>query len=352
VRGLKLVDGFFLRQSRNAVLLLCLGVAILLGILDVATKADLLVLYLAPIFAAAWYGGRRPGMVVAFYCAASTFITQRLNQGVLANLGWDDIWSLAVRLATYLIVAHVISKLQESRRQQEELAQFIVHDLRSPIASSITGLMTLDQMSHNLDPVQREMVSLALVSNQRALNLVNSMLDVAKLETGKMELAVERVSIPSFLDESLQPLVLWAQSHDVGLETASEVESAVLDSDLTSRVLVNLASNALKYSPSGATVRVTVERVPHALKFGVHDRGPGIPPEYAESIFEPFGQVKGTKGGTGLGLTFCRLAIQAQGGRIWVESTVGEGTSMYFTLPEHPSTAETKSGSTEPSKVN
>lgn len=333
MRILKPLDAFLSARSRLGILIVSLIFAVVLGVIDYFLRVDLLILYLVPVFLAGWYGGIREGSVIAIYCAASGFLTQAVVAG---GKGVDaaDLWSFLVRLASYLVIAGVVVRLQESRRQQQELTQFIVHDLRSPISSAITGLMTLEQSAEHLDPVDKEMVSLALVSNQRALTLVNSMLDVAKLETGKMEIRREHVAIRSFVDDCLRQVALWAQSHDIRLDAQVEVEAAELDPDLTSRVLVNLLSNALKFSPAGSTVTVSVLPTgAHGVRFGVHDQGPGVPPDYIDAIFEPFAQVKGTKGGTGLGLTFCRLAVQAQGGRIWVESKLGEGASMLFTLP-------------------
>jgi signal transduction histidine kinase len=219
-------------------------------------------------------------------------------------------------------------------RQQRELMQFIVHDLRSPISSSITGLLTLQQTSTALEDDEKEMVQLSLISNQRALGLVNSMLDVAKLEAGKMPIHLAKIAVDPLVSNCFEQVSLWAKSSEVRLVNDVQVFQAYLDPDLTSRVLVNLISNALKFSPPGTEVKLSVIAAGHGtIRFSVQDSGPGIPPDYLETVFNPFGQVKGTRGGTGLGLTFCRLAVHAQGGKIWVESQLGKGTTMQFTLP-------------------
>jgi signal transduction histidine kinase len=331
-KSLQRVDQSVSGWSRNQVLGISILAALILGVVDYYAPPDLLVLYLAPIFLAAWYGGTRVGNVVAIYCAGATFVVQAL---IDQSLNWnpDALWSLLVRFITFLLVSRVVGRLRELMRQQQELTGFIVHDLRSPISSAITGLMTLEQANHNLGELEGEMVSLALVSNQRALNLVNSILDVSKLESGKMEVRAEKIRLATFVDETIAQLALWAKGNEVEIVRELDGADAVLDPSLTSRVLVNLLSNALKFSPAGSKVTLRAVANAHGVRFSVIDQGPGIPPEFVESIFEPFAQVKGTKGGTGLGLTFCRLAVLAQGGKIWVESQVGKGTMMIFTIP-------------------
>ena len=334
------VDVFLKRASHNAILILALGLAVLLGFADYFTRPDLLVLYMAPIVLAAWYGGARPGAVIAVYCALAGFLTRfigniaELRDPANSVLFRDEIWSFVARLLVFYFIARLVAKLQASRAQEAELTQFIVHDLRSPIASSITGLMTLEMMDEGMDATQKEMVGLALVSNQRALTLVNSILDVSKLETGKMAIRKETVKFDRFISECIDLIGLWANTQGIRFERKVDLETGYFDADLTQRVVVNLLSNALKYSPESGTITITVAAGRDEIKIGILDEGKGIPPEYVHTIFEPFAQVKGTKGGTGLGLTFCRLAVQAQGGKIWVESTVGKGTSMYFTLPQ------------------
>lgn len=331
---LKRLDAFFARRSKTTILLLSLVMAVLLGVLSYFTSSDLLILYLAPIFMASWYSGWRSGLVVAIYGAVSAFVTETIKAGPI-EFHPDLSATMAVRLAAYVVIARTIARLNEIRRQQEELTNFIVHDLRSPIASSITGLLTLQQTSFGLPDHDREMVDLALVANNQALSLVNSILDVAKLESGNMPVETEAVELEPFLDECLSQVELWARGTGIKLECEVVGKTAFFDPLLTGRVVVNLVSNALKFSPEGGLVTVRAILGHGALRFAVVDEGPGIPQEYADVVFEPFGQVRGTQGGTGLGLTFCRLAVQAQGGRIWVETQLGKGTTMIFTIPQH-----------------
>lgn len=335
---LKRVDSWLAALSRPVVLILALLLALAVGVADFFVDPDLLILYLAPLFMAAWYDGSRSGYVVSIYAASASFLIQSVL-GQSPDLDTSAISTMTVRLLAFLTISHVFSRLRESRRQQDELVEFIIHDLRSPISSAITGLMTLEQSETKMDMEEKEMVQLALVSNQRALTLVNSILDVAKLESGKMEVRWEELEVERFLQDCLSPLALWAQGHNVRFEVKALKERAVIDRDLTARVLANLLGNALKFSPEGSAIVVEAAPDHQGVKFSVVDEGPGIPAEYVEKIFEPFGQVKGTQGGTGLGLTFCRLAVQAQGGKIGVKSQLGQGSSFWFTIPDHGANA-------------
>jgi len=331
-RWLDSLDTHLGRGSRQTILVLALLAAIGVGVADYFLKPDLLVLYLIPLYVAAWYGGIRPGIMVAIYAAGSGFVTQVLSTGS-TDVDPVAVITLLIRLLAFLLIVAIVSRLRESRRQQEELSSFIVHDLRSPISSAITGLQTLNEIGDNLDGTEREMVQLALVSNQRALTLVNSILDVAKMESGKMEIRREPIETAGFLEEVVEPLRLWARGHAVQIVPHPRLETITIDRSLTSRVLTNLLANALKFSRPGSSVHLEVEHDPAGVRFSVIDQGPGIPPEAIDEIFEPFGQVKGTKGGTGLGLTFCRLAVRAQGGKIGVSSVLGQGSTFWFTLP-------------------
>ena len=298
--------------------------------LDFYAKPDLLILYLLPIFVAAWYAGFASATAVAMYSAGSAYITAVV---LTKNYEVDSIQlvNLLVRLVAYLIIAMVISKLKETRRQ----TGFIVHDLRAPMANAISGLMTVQQSEHQLGEAERELVDLALVSTQRAVTLVNSLLDISKLESGKFEIENSEVNVDSFITDCINQVDLWAKSNHVDIKKNLLVEEAVFDPALTTRVIVNLLSNALKFSPENGTVTVRAQIIHRALRIGVEDQGPGIPREYAKTVFQPFAQVKGTQSGTGLGLTFCRFAVQAQHGHIWIDPDVETGTTVWFSIPQY-----------------
>jgi signal transduction histidine kinase len=171
------------------------------------------------------------------------------------------------------------------------------------------------------------------------LRMVESLLEVARLQSGKLDLTFTSVGLGSLVAQTLSEFHDQSQGYQVQLVNAvpRELPEVSLDRDKITRVLTNLVDNALKFTPSGGTVRISAELTDADwMLVQVSDTGPGIPEEYREKVFERFGQVPGQVGrkrGSGLGLTFCRLAIQAHGGQIWVESGPEGGSVFSFTLP-------------------
>ncbi|MGQ9487069.1 MAG: sensor histidine kinase [Armatimonadota bacterium] len=332
------IHHFLSRRSRHfwiAVGLLLVG---LIATVDYFTEPDILILYLIPIILVDWFAGEKPGVVLAVASAIAWFAADVLST-THDTAGVVPYWNLAVRSAIFLTVTYMLSGLLASRKRHEELMHFIIHDLRAPLTNVLTGLQTLRQMRDGrMDESEQEMLDMALISSNRMLTLINSLLDLPRLEHRKMPVQTQEVSIDELVNNSLAIVALWASQNRVRIiyEADPEVNTVVADTDITTRVLVNLLSNALKYSPPDSTITVRVRASDEGMvTFSVTDEGPGIPPEWVEKVFDKYAQVEARKEGasTGLGLTFCQLAVEAQKGRIWIESEVGKGTTVLFTLP-------------------
>ncbi|HVK01959.1 MAG TPA: response regulator [Armatimonadaceae bacterium] len=235
------------------------------------------------------------------------------------------------------------ARLQELERQRDDLTQMIVHDLRTPLTSVITGMQTLDVLG-DLNAGQREMMDLAIGGGETLLGMINDLLDVEKLECGAMELEHAPVSADELVAAAVLQVASLAESKTLSLDSsvAADLPPFQGDEDKLRRVLVNLLGNAIKFTPAGGAVTADVRPGAdgHSLVFSVRDTGEGIPPEAFERIFEKFGQVESRQGGrnmsTGLGLTFCKMAVEAHGGHIGVESIPGEGSIFSFTIPLAP----------------
>jgi PAS domain S-box-containing protein len=241
----------------------------------------------------------------------------------------------------FVIILRDITVEEQSTQARELVTETLVHDLRSPIGSVLGALDVMEEAIQAGEPAEISFASISIArrSAQKMLRMVESLLEVARLQSGKLDLTFTSVGLGSLVAQTLSEFHDQSQGYQVQLVNAvpRELPEVPLDRDKITRVLTNLVDNALKFTPSGGTVRISAELTDADwMLVQVSDTGPGIPEEYREKVFERFGQVPGQVGrkrGSGLGLTFCRLAIQAHGGQIWVESGPEGGSVFSFTLP-------------------
>jgi len=332
------------KQSLRNIFILGIILIFVIATMDYFTGFELSfsVFYLIPIALITWFGkDRRVGILTAII-GAIVWLTVDALSGQTYSLALVPFWNAGVRLGFFLIVVFSLSSLQAATERREELAQFIVHDLRAPLSNTLSGLTLLLEISgDSLDSMQQEIVQISLASSNRMLTLVNSLLDLAQLESGKFKVNLQPVAVQGVVNIALEQGFAMAKRGEVTLvgDVDEGVENMLADNDLVVRVLVNVLSNALKFSPTGSTVQIRASRHENQqVAIHVHDEGKGIPKEWADKVFDKFAQVdakrQGTIIGSGLGLTFCRLAIEAQGGRIWLTSEVDKGTTVSFTLPQ------------------
>jgi len=278
-------------------------------------------------------------MLFSFSPAAKTWGTEILLGWLLGFMGWGGVLGYFQWQARSFY--EVSKRLQDQEHLRDALIEFLVHDLRSPLTNIISGLETLlVSTEDNLTPEDRELIEMALIGAHRLLTMVNSILDLRKLEEGKFPLYLKEFEPREAVGEAIRQVQLWARQSNINLQVEFEPnvpEKMIADRWVLIRILVNLLSNALKYTPSSGTIKVRVFMDDGWVHFSVADQGPGIPKEYLDRIFDRFVQVEARKAGaavgTGLGLTFCKLAVEAHGGRIWIESEVGKGTTVHFVLP-------------------
>jgi signal transduction histidine kinase len=278
-------------------------------------------------------------MLFSFSPAAKTWGMEILLSWLLGFIGWGGVLGYFQWQARSFY--EVSKRLQDQEHLRDALIEFLVHDLRSPLTNIISGLETLlVSTEDNLTPEDRELIEMALIGAHRLLTMVNSILDLRKLEEGKFPLYLKEFEPREAVGEAIRQVQLWARQSNINLQVDFELnvpEKMIADRWVLIRILVNLLSNALKYTPSGGTIKVRVFMDDGWVHFSVADQGPGIPKEYLDRIFDRFVQVEARKAGaavgTGLGLTFCKLAVEAHGGRIWIESEVGKGTTVHFVLP-------------------
>jgi signal transduction histidine kinase len=233
------------------------------------------------------------------------------------------------------------AQLEELLRLREELADMIVHDLRNPLTVIANGLQLLAETS--IPEAEREYAHVVADTMERAMRrmerLVDTLLDIARLEEGSLELQRQPLDVKALIERAIADESHLARARGVALEAIlpPELPDVLADQDIVQRVLINLLDNALKFTPAEGRVWVEVHPDAGAVQVDVVDTGPGIPVEERERIFEKFTQVRRqaeARRGSGLGLTFCRMAVEAHGGRIWVEDgPAGKGSRFAFTIP-------------------
>ena len=221
---------------------------------------------------------------------------------------------------------------------RSDLTSMIFHDLRSPLGNVLSSLEVLKGSVPADDEAMQSVLAIALRSGRRLSRLIDQLLDLEQLEAGQAVLQKSKGSLGALIIEAVEEIhpVAEGKGHVLSFDLgAGDLPMVELDSDMIRRVLINLLENAVKYSRSEGQISVALERQDGHLRVRVSDNGPGISADDQERIFQKFARVNrgGRPKGLGLGLAFCRLAIQAHGGRIWVESSVGKGSSFFFTLP-------------------
>jgi len=229
--------------------------------------------------------------------------------------------------------------LAELERLRQETTDLIVHDIRSPL-NCIEASLQLLQMILPEDVLAScaKIIDLALGSCKDVLNLVDSLLEVARMESDELVLDLQPTSFMPLITDTVDRLRLLAEQYKITLklDAPAELPSIQGNAGKLERVLDNLLDNALKYTPEGGLITIAVRQVNGQIEVRVTDSGPGIPPEYRERIFDRFTRVPGYEGrrrGLGWGLAFCRSVIEAHGGRIWLESEIGQGSTFAFTIP-------------------
>ena len=241
-------------------------------------------------------------------------------------------------------IDHDISQQVELEKMRQDLTAMLFHDLQSPLGNVISSL---ELMQYEItDPLLMSMLDIAMRSSQRLQTLVRSLLDINQLEAGHPIRTLNEVDVATLFD------YVWEVEEPNfdrrGIEYIRDVDPSLpnlyVDEDMIRRVLINLIDNAIKHSQKSQAITVVARHDSNGaggadrLLLAVQDQGVGIPKEFRHAIFEKFQRVKTSTNakGLGLGLAFCRLAVEAHGGRIWVDDAPGGGASFNFLLPTVP----------------
>jgi len=235
-----------------------------------------------------------------------------------------------------------LRKLEDLR---DNLTDMIVHDMRAPLTVVNMSYEIIATTPINLSPTQKALMAVGRNACHKLIEMVTTLLDVSRIEAGQMPINRAPCDIRDIAQKAAESMAVLARDEALALHVTGDSASGVVDRDITHRIFVNLIGNAIKFSPRGGNIGVEISSAGENVRVTVTDQGSGIPPEYHQRIFEKFGQVESREENkqysTGLGLTFCKMAVEAQGGQIGINSPsapprageAGKGSTFWFTLP-------------------
>jgi NtrC-family two-component system sensor histidine kinase KinB len=238
----------------------------------------------------------------------------------------------------YVILLEDVTKLKELDQLKSDFVSIASHELRTPLTSIIMSLgMVSDGTAGPLNDDQKELLAAAYEDAERMRHLMTSLLDISRIETGRVDMDMAPVSPGGIVEEISNSFKIQAQEKGVELFTRvpEGLPSVQADRSRILQVLTNLITNALRYTPAGGSITVSASSREGYVVFTVADTGRGIPRDYLKKIFRKFVQVANdpNPGGAGLGLALCHEIVKAHNGNIWVESEMDRGSRFMFTLP-------------------
>ncbi|MGH9378131.1 MAG: PAS domain S-box protein [Terriglobia bacterium] len=237
-----------------------------------------------------------------------------------------------------VLVFHDVTARRAVEKMKNEFVSIVSHEVRTPLTAirGVLGLLATGKLCQAAGKCQ-PMIKVGMENTDRLARLVSDILDLERIESGKARIEKKQCDASTLLEQAVALMRVAAASHGIMIAISARPIFFQVDPDQIIQVLINLLNNAIKFSPSGSTVRVTVDQIDGEVLFQVKDPGRGIPVDKLTQVFERFQQVDAgdsrEKGGTGLGLAICRSIVAQHNGRIWAESKLGQGSAFFFSLP-------------------
>lgn len=320
-----------------------MGVAFvaLLGLLDFHTGWELSfsIFYLIPIIPVAWFGGPAAGIVVSI-ASAGMFTAVDMMLHSLSHPALHA-WNGIVRLGFFLIITFALVRRRAAERLKDEFVSTVSHELRTPLTSVVGALgVVAGGLAGEIPAKARDMIGKAYNNSERLMRLINDLLDIQKIESGRVAIHLRPIPLVPLVEESVEANRAYGGKYQVSFRLEKKVPDISVEADIDrlNQVLTNLLSNAAKFTTPGDEVVVAVERVDNHARVSITDHGPGIPESHRNRLFQKFVQLdpwdSRQKGGTGLGLSISKALVEGMGGAIGLHSIKGQGSTFYIDLEE------------------
>jgi signal transduction histidine kinase len=302
------------------------------------TTAFLAILYALPLIIAGLFLSPRGVLVVIVLSLASAFISVLVATTSPLILGFQYLSLIIVALVIYLL-ARERQRLLELQQLQNTLTSIVAHDLRQPLTTILGQAQMLERLIHQEKSEAALKSADAIYTGARRMNtMIQDLVESVRGEAQTLVLKREPLDMGAFLQDLLQRSSASLNVNRIKLHVEPHLPAVQADPDRVERIVLNLLTNALKYSAPESPVDVRVDDTNEAVRVAVQDYGQGIPPEDLPHIFERFYRTRAAKrkDSVGLGLYISRMLVEAHGGKIGVESEVGQGSTFFFTLPLVP----------------
>ena len=314
---------------------------LIIGIFDylIGPAYSSLIAYLIPVIFVTRFNGRKAGIIISVASSLIWILAEILSDPHYTFL-FVHFWNLLEVLGIFLIVVFILLKLSKLEDERNRLLSMLAHDMKNP-ALVIKGFSErmLKGKAGSLTARQAEYVTLINAEISRLERLILDFLDTSKFESGRFKINRTPFDILLHCKNHIEALSGEAERKNIAiLLEFPETSTVQINADVTliGRVISNLMGNAIKYSTAGGTVTIRISvRAKHVL-VQVQDSGMGISEEHIKNIFKPFYRINNDHSGSGLGLAVVKSIIKAHGGKIWVESISGKGSTFNFTLPRSP----------------
>jgi len=283
-----------------------------------------------------------PYIETALSGKAVTFEYQRLNDN--GSYSWMNIvyipdFDSNGEVKGFFSMVDDITDRKAIEQIKSEFISIASHEMRTPLTSihGVIKLLCAGRLGE-LSESGQQMAAMALRNSDRLVHLVNDILDLERMESGQDEIVKQKCVSAELIQQAIDSVQPLAKELEIILTTEPTSIKLLADCDRIMQTLINLISNAIKFSPANSQVEIKAQLQNKNILFTVKDQGRGIPADKLEAIFERFQQVDASdsrkKGGTGLGLAICRHIVEQHGGKIWVESVYGKGSTFFFSVPQ------------------
>jgi signal transduction histidine kinase len=309
---------------------------IIVSILDLITgnEFSFSLFYLLPIIFAGWYISRNAGIIVSILSAMTWFTVEWINDGT-AIYTIIPYWNAIVRFGFFICIIFLINLIKKEREREKDIIHFIAHDLKSPLGSILTGLNMLQAEDQPLTRREKQIFDLSIGSGNRMLMFIDSLVDLGRMQKKYMPVNLKIVNILEVIKEAKNLLKNLAEVNDIEIRIICSEKIIYTDENLLLRIIMNLLNNAIKVSDHKSIIEIKAEEPDEKyIRFSVTDQGPGMPKIKENKLFEKFNVDKIKTSGSGVGLSFCKYAVELLGGEIEIKSDEGKGTVVSFTLPQ------------------